>query len=181
VGWLPEVALLHDWTPVSGELAAAQGPVLRVGADRLSERGQFGVSASVHYQYPQRHAEDGVAIELQSVGARLDVRYLATRLITGSGIGLRLGLGFDAVFSSPEALDWERFEAEKSTSHFVPLLAGGFVWQVHVESSVRLEMSLGAQIDLANFQYDVVTADGTVALVSPWPVRPSVSVGVALF
>src|SRR5690606_14452833 len=113
-GWLPEVAFLHDWTPVSGELPAAQGPALRVGADRLSERGQFGVSASVHYQYPQRHAEDGVALELETVGARVDVRYLATGLVTGSGIGFRLGLGFDAVFTSPEALDWVRFEADES-------------------------------------------------------------------
>lgn len=180
-GWLPEVALLHDWTPVSGEMLGAQGPALRVGADKLSQRGQLGLSVNVHYQSPQRHAEDGVALELQSVGVRMDVRYLATSLIEGSGIGFRLGLGLDAVFSSPEALDWTRFEAEESTSYFVPFLAAGFVWQFHVEPSVRFETSLGVQVDIADFQYDVVTADGTQTLVSPWPVRPSLGLGVALF
>ncbi len=181
IGWMPEVALLYGWTMHSTELPATQGPVLRVGLDRLVPGRQFGFALSAQYQYPQRYSDLGVALQLQSVASRIEVRYLATDILDGSAIGLRVGPGLDVVFSSSEALDYERFEATEKRVNAVPLAAGGLVWQLHVESSLRLELSIGAEVDLADVHYDVVTSVGTVQLVSRWPVRPSASIGLELF
>ncbi len=180
-GWLPEVALLHGWAPESRELIATQGPVLRLGLDRITRRHQVGLTASGQYRYPQRHAEAGVALEIESVSARLDVRALATGLVEGAGIGLRLGLGLDAVSATPEALDTSRLEAMAPRTSAVPLVGGGLVCQLRVEPRVRLELGVGAELDLVAVRYDVVTAAGTTELLARWPVRPSASVGVALF
>lgn len=180
-GWLPEVALLHRWVPHSAEMPAAQGPVLQFGLDRVTVAHQFGVAVSVQYQYPQRYSEEGVAIEIQSLASRIDARYLATKIAQGSGLGLRIGFGIDAVFSSPEALDEERFEAEENQMSTIPLVTSGLIWQLQVESRVRLEFSLGAEFDLVATHYDIVTEEGTKTLLSRWPVRPSLSVGIALF
>ncbi|HSC86525.1 MAG TPA: hypothetical protein VLC09_04615, partial [Polyangiaceae bacterium] len=147
-GWLPELALLHGWTMLSAELPAAQGPVLRFGFDRLDPRRQFGIALSGQYQFPQRHADLGVALQLQSMAWRLDARYLATGLIDGAAIGLRVGPGFDVVFSSAEALDYDRFDAVQNKVSTVPLVTGGIVFQLRAESRVRLELSLGIEIDL---------------------------------
>lgn len=180
-GWLPEVALLHQWTPHSTEMLAIQGPVLRVGFDRLDPAHQYGVSISAQYQYPARHAESGVAIELESVASRADIRYLATQLVDGSAVGLRVGLGLDAVFSSHEVLDWERFRATQNQLRGIPLVTGGLIWQFQVEPKVRLEFSLGAEVDLVATQYDIVLDGGTATLLPRWPVRPSFSVGIEIF
>lgn len=180
-GWLPEVALLHGWAPASRELIATQGPVLRLGVDRLARRYQVGLAVSAQYLYPQRHAEAGVALEVESVAARLDARTLATGLVEGAGVGLRLGLGLDAVSATPEALDAARFEAAPPRTTAVPLVTGGLVWQLRVEPRVRLELGLGAELDLVAVHYDVVTAAGTTEILARWPVRPSATVGVALF
>ena len=91
------------------------------------------------------------------------------------------GAGLDVVFSSPEALDYDRFEATASGVSTVPLAAGGLVWQLQVEPSLRLELSVGAEVDLIDVHYDVVAGDGTTELVSRWPVRPSASIGLELF
>lgn len=180
-GWLPELAFLHGWAPHSAELPATQGPALRLALDWLTRGHQFGFTASAQYQYPQRHAESGIALQLQGVASRLDARYLATRLVDGSGIGLRVGFGFDAVFSSHEALDWTRFETTEDRWIGVPLVSSGLVWQIPVEPRVRVELSVGAEIDLVSVRYDVVTIDDTTTLLSRWPARPSASVGIALF
>jgi hypothetical protein len=180
-GWLPQVALLHGWVPHSDEMLATQGPLLRLGLDRLLTHHQFGLAVSAQYRYPQRHAEAGVAVEIQSVTTRIDARYLATGLVRGSGIGLRFGFGVDAAFSSHEALDWSAFEPTPSRMNGIPLLTGGLIWQVRVEPKVRFELSIGTEIDLVDTQYDVVTSGGTTTLLSRWPVRPSLSVGVELF
>jgi hypothetical protein len=179
--WLPEVALLYAWTPHSQELFATQGPVFRIGFDHVGRSRQFGVAANIFYQYPERHAAQGVALELRTLGARLFGRYLALGLARGSGLGLRAGFGFDAVFSSPEALDRARFEAAESSQQIVPLVDMGLLWQTRVEPGVRLEVSLGTELDFVGIRYDVVTEDGVTPVVSRWPVRPSVSVGVAFF
>jgi hypothetical protein len=181
IGWLPEVALLHGWTMHSAELPASQGPVVRVGVDRLVPGRQLGFAVSAQYQYPQRYAELGVALEVQSVASRMEARYLATDLVDGSALGLRLGLGLDVVFSSSEALDYVRFEATENEVSSVPLAAGGLVWQLRVESGLRLELGVGAELDFVDVHYDVVTNEGTVELVSRWPVRPAASIGLELF
>lgn len=181
VGWVPEVALLHGWTLHSAELPAVQGPVVRAGLDWLIPGHQLGFAVSAQYQYPQRHADLGVSLEVQSVASRMEVRYLATDLIDGSAIGMRLGLGLDVVFSSSEALDYDRFEAAESGVGYVPLAASGLVWQVRVAPSVRLELGVGAEFDFVDVHYDVVTNAGTVELVSRWPVRPAASIGIELF
>ncbi len=181
MAWLPEVALLYGWTMHSAELPSAQGPVVRVGLDRLVPGRQLGGALSAQYQYPQRHAELGVALEVQSVASRMEARYLATDLVDGSAIGVRLGLGLDVVFSSPEAVDYERFEATDDDVSSIPLAAGGFVWQLRVEPRLRLELSVGAELDFVDVHYDVVTHDGTLELVSRWPVRPTASIGLELF
>ncbi len=180
-GWMPEVALLYGWTMHSTELPATQGPVLRVGLDRLVAGRQLGFAVSAQYQYPQRYSDLGVALQLQSVASRIEVRYLATDILDGSAIGLRVGPGLDVVFSSSEALDYERFDATDKGVSTVPLAAGGLLWQLHVEPSLRLELSVGVEVDLVDVHYDVVTSDGTVHLVSRWPVRPSASIGLELF
>src|SRR5690606_4775068 len=102
-GWVPEVALLHAWAPHSGGMLATQGPALRLGADFLTGRHQFGFSLGAQYRYPQRHVEGGVAIELESAAFRLETRYLAWGLGQGGGLGPRLGFGLDTVFSDYEA------------------------------------------------------------------------------
>ncbi len=181
IGWLPEVALLHGWTMHSAELPGVQGPVVRVGLDQLVPGRQVGFAMSAQYQYPQRYAELGVALEVQSVASRVEARYLATDLVDGSAFGVRLGLGLDVVFSSTEALDYERFEATENGVDSVPLAASGLIWQLRVERNLRLELSVGAELDFVDVHYDVVTNDGTVELVSRWPVRPSASIGLELF
>jgi hypothetical protein len=55
------------------------------------------------------------------------------------------------------------------------------VWQLRVEPNLRLELSVGAELDLVDAHYDVVTSDGTMELVSRWPVRPTASIGLELF
>jgi len=180
-GWRPEVALLHGWAPESRALIATQGPILRLGVDRLARRHQVGLGASAQYRYPQQHAEAGVALEVESVAARLDVRALATGLVAGAGCGPRLGLGLDAVSATPEALDATRFEAAAPRTTTVPLGAGGVVCQLRVEPRVRLELGAGAEVDLVAVHYDVVTTAGTTELLSRWTTRPSASVGIALF
>lgn len=180
-GWLPEVTLLHNWTPHSEDLLTTQGPVLRLGVDHLSARHQFGITTSVVYLYPQRHAAEGVALELETVGARLGARYLALGLAQGTGLGLRVEFGLDVVKASPEALDWGRFEAAGRSRAMVPLLDTGLVWQLRAEKGVRFETSLGVEVDFVEVMYDVTTDAGTQTLLSRWPVRPSLRIGVALF
>lgn len=180
-GWLTHLALLHGWAPHSTELPATQGPLLRVGVDALTPRHQFGFAVSAQYRYPQRYAERGVALELQSVAARFDARYLATDLIEGSALGVRVGGGFDAVLSAPEALDSTRFDAMEKSANTVPLVTAGFVWQLRVETHVRLELSVGAEIDLVDVRYDVLTSSGAREFVSRWPARPTASLGLELF
>jgi hypothetical protein len=104
-GWLPEVAFLHQWAPHSVEFLTTQGPLIRLGVDHLTSRGQIGFALSGQYQYPVRHAEGGVAINIETVASRFDVRYLWWRLIDGSGLGPRIGIGLDTAFYSYEALD----------------------------------------------------------------------------
>jgi hypothetical protein len=181
IGWLPELALLHGWTLHSAELPATQGPVLRLGLDRLTRSHQLGFAASAQYQYPQRYAEAGVALQLQSVASRAEIRYLATDVIDGSALGVRLGPGLDVVFSSTEALDYERFESMENRTSTVPLVAAGLLWQVRVEPHLRLELSVGAEVDLVDVHYDVITSDGATEFVSRWPVRPTASIGLELF
>lgn len=180
-GWLPEVGLLYNWTPHSADLLTTQGPVLRLGVDHLSAQHQFGITTGVVYLYPQRHAAEGVALEVETVGARLGGRYLALGLVQGTGLGLRVGFGLDVVKASPEALDWDRFEAAGSSRLIVPLLDAGLVWQLGAEESVRFETSLGIEVDFIDVRYDVATEAGIQPLVSRWPARPSLKVGAALF
>ncbi len=180
-GWLPEVSILHGWAPYSDELMKLQGPMMRLAVDHLSARHQLGMFASGTYLYPQRHAQDGVALELDSVGARLGARYLALGVIPGAGLGLELGFGIDVVSASPEALDWDRFSAAEKTTNVVPLLHAGSVWQFRVERGIRLELGFGIEVDLTHLDYDVTTADETLTLLSRWPARPTARVGVALF
>ncbi len=179
--WLPELALLYRLAPQSEELLGTQGPSLRVGLDHVSARHQLGVTLGVLYQYPRRHTQAGVSLELETLGARLGARYLALGLVTGAGLGMHLGLGFDAVFSSTQVFDRTRFEAAEDTHNIIPLLDAAFVWQQRVEPGVRFELSLGAELELAPVNYDVVTPDGKTTLVASWPARPSASIGVALF
>ena len=82
------MALLHRFMMHSDELPVVQGPVLRVGLDRLAALHQFGFAVSAQYQYPRRHTERDVALELESLASRIDARYLATGLVEGSAIGL---------------------------------------------------------------------------------------------
>lgn len=180
-GWLPEVALLYRFAPFSPELLATQGPALRVGADKVSGNRQWGLAAGLHHQAPRRYTEEGIALEIQTVGVRIDGRYLRTDLFKSSGLGPRFGLGVDAVFVSPEIIDQSRFEGAKNARNISPVLDGGFVWQVRVESGVRLEMSAGIEVDLITLHYELATAGESRVLVSRFPVRPSLSVGVALF
>lgn len=179
--WLAEVALLHRWTPFSGELMQTQGPMLRIGADRVGRGSQFGVSASLHYQHPQRYAGEGVELSLQTLGARVEGRALAIGLVSNSGFGPRFGMGLDIVSSSAVALDWARYEAAPRTQNLVPLIDAGFVWQIRAEANVRLEMSLGVEVDLIELRYDLIAAGEARPLVSRWPVRPAATIGVALF
>ena len=181
VGWFPEVALLQRFSLHSAELPVTQGPVLRFGMDRLLPRHQFGFALSAQYQYPERYAELGVAIELESVASRLEARYLATGLVAGSALGVSLGLGVDAVSSRSEALDQARFEATENGLTTVPLVTAGLLWQLRVEPQVRLELCAGVELDLVSVHYDVVARDGKSTLLSRWPARPWASFGLALF
>src|SRR5690606_25953739 len=112
----------------------------------------------------QRHAAEGVALELETVGARLGARYLALGLVQGTGLGLRLGVGLDVAKASPEALDWDRFEAAGVSQSIVPLLDAGLVWQLRAERSVRFETSLGIEVDFIDVKYDVATEAGIQTL-----------------
>jgi len=180
-GWAAEVGLLYRWAPHSSELPATQGPALRIGADRIFTGQQTGFAVGAQYQFPQRHAEPGVALELQSLALRAEVRSLWTRLVRGSGIGVYVGGGLDVAFTAPEALDPVSFQAMENGVGAVPLLSGGVVWQIRVEPSLRLELGLGVEVDLTHVHYDVVTSAGQEEFVTRWPVRPVTTVGVELF
>jgi hypothetical protein len=180
-GWLPEVALMYRVAPFSSELIETQGPALRVGADKLEKTSQWGLAAALLYQSPVRHVEPGIALEVQTVGARVEGRYLHTGLAQSLGLGARFGLGVDAVFVSPEIIDPSRFEDAKSSRNLGPVFEGGLVFQMRAESGVRLETSVGFEVDLITLRYEVATTDESRALLSRSAVRPSLSVGVALF
>lgn len=179
-GWLPEAALFYRVTPHGNELPVVHGPGVRMGADSFTSARQLGVAASAQYQFPQRHQDDRIGLRLRALALRFDVRTVETHLVPRSGLVATLGPGLDATWLSAETRE-EAFEAERTRSSVVLLLAGGLAWQLRVAASVRLELGLGVELDLASVHYDILMLDGTERFVSRWPVRPTGSFGVELF
>jgi hypothetical protein len=154
------------------------GPGVRFGADHLARGRQLGLAVSPQYQFPGRHADERVELELRTLALRADLRALGTELVPGSGLGGSLGVGLDVTWLAPKARDQSGFVAESDDTSLVPLAAANLLWQLRLTPLARLELGLGLELDLVSVHYDIVEMRGTERFVSRWPARPAATLAV---
>lgn len=177
-GWLPEVASFYRFASHSDEIPIMHGPGLRVGLDRVTPARQLGVAASAQYQFPQRHSDDRVALELRTLALRAELRTVETSLSRRAALVASLGAGLDTTRTTSEVRDPESFTVEPTRGSTVPLLAGGFGGQFRFAPTVRLELGIGLELDLVRVQFDLDTTGGVEHFVSRWPAHPTGTLAV---
>ncbi len=177
-GWLPEVASFYRVTANSNELGLNHGPGLRGGVDRVTPRRQLGLAGSAQYQFPQRFADEQVSLELHALAIRGELRLIETNTVARVGILAAVGAGFDATWISTDVQRPAEFTATPLHTSLTPVMTGVVGGQYEVDPAVRIELGVGAELDLVRVHYDVASHEAQERVVTRWPVRPAATLAV---
>jgi hypothetical protein len=153
------------------------GPGLTAAFGPRAGRWRPSAWISTQYQLPESIGTSLIGVRLDTIALRAGIR-LTRELSDRVAIAVQLGAGGDVVHIaprqgssaraslSPERFSWE-YDAELGLSA-----------TVRVNRSIELWAAMLADADLGMRHYDVVVDGSTVRALTPWWVRPGVSVGV---
>jgi hypothetical protein len=198
-----ERASLPAAEPVTAHAPGAAGasPVLELGGDYRAGMYADGVvtdgpGAAFYLGAPRGRVRPGGWLTLDySLPLTVDARPLGLRLEQGAGrvlgavdvsladrLALRLGVGagVDIVHVTPQ-LEGSARTTRGDDETFALVLAcasGRLVWSF--SQNVGLSLTGSVDVDPSGSRYVVLIDGAPTAVLSPWPVRPAVSVGLAV-
>jgi hypothetical protein len=165
----------------SRELGAVQGPVLALGYERLLGRWRAGLWVSGGAQLPETYLGSVAGLALQTFAFRSGARWVGSLLSNRAFAGALLSAGADYVrFAARAGLVESSVALAPQRSTLVPVLCGGALLGAELTSHARLSVALLASVPLLDLHYDVEVDGLRERVVSPWLVRPGLSLALEL-
>jgi hypothetical protein len=155
------------------------GPGAVFGALLPTATQRFGVELNGFFRRPYK-------VEAAPVGARLQSLAFAALLTFDAwrdeGSLLRLGAGVEADFVRVSAFASAGQSVELAKSHWLRLALGRVVlsYAHDLGNLMDAEITLGAELDPSGTRYVFQGVQGEGRVLSPWPVRPLLSLGVTV-
>jgi hypothetical protein len=178
-GWAAGLVAAGEAWAGDAPAVATVGASLLVHGRRPDAGWSPGVWSLVRYRVP--FESDGRPVRARLRGGELDLLFDLGRSLRGPwSLGLAAGAGADLRIADPVVAAGETLAQARQQRDLVLL----------IRAAVRIERGLGdhvalwlaAAVDAAPLQGRFVVLDGSAArtLLRPWPVRPSLLLGVAL-
>jgi hypothetical protein len=165
----------------SRELGSVQGPVLALGYERPLGRWRAGLWASGGFQLPETYRGSSAGLAFQTFALRSGARWVGSMFSKRAFAGALLGAGADYVqFAGRAGLVEPAVVLAPERSRLVPVLCGGVLFGAQLTGYARLSVTLLASFPLLDLHYDVEVAGVRERVVSPWLVRPSLSIALEL-
>jgi hypothetical protein len=170
------VGAYYEGAAFSSQARLTHGPVLAAAVRAPLGGLALGAWVTWQYRFP-------VEIDTPTIGARWAtnaLRALATlELASSTATTWRFGLGggFDVVRVEPKSNDG-RFVLEPGTTLIFGLVRAAVGVHVRVGAWTSVGAALAADVDPSATSYVVAARDGDRVVLRPWPVRPSILVGV---
>lgn len=145
----------------------------------LMASSRLGIELAAYYRRP-------LQVEVAPVGARLQT--LAFRALVGfdawrgerAVLRLAAGLGPDLVRVSPLATPGGDIELARSSWLELALGRVAVSYAHALTSFADIELTVGADLDVARTRYVYRRSTGEAAVLEPWPVRPLLSLGATV-
>jgi hypothetical protein len=154
------------------------GPGAVFGA-ALPNAPRFGLELSGLFRRPIKVDSTPVGARLQSLAVDALLTFEAWR---GSRARLRLAAGAEADFVRVSPFAASGQDVELAKSHWLKLALGriALTYAHDIGHFMDVEVTLGAELDPGGTRYVFQRRAGTADVLSPWPVRPLLSLGATV-
>ncbi|HMJ12917.1 MAG TPA: hypothetical protein VK524_15955 [Polyangiaceae bacterium] len=173
-----QARLAYRASAVAGDVMVAHGPVAELVLRPLTLALEPGLIFSAQYTWPARASTERAGAELQtsSLGVLATVQHaLDGALLLRAG----LGAGLDWVRVTPFT-DHDDVRTATPSHLSTALLRAALELEARLSRHFSIYGALGLDIAPSAPDYVLVRREGDESVLSPWPARPSLSLGVAL-
>lgn len=179
-GVLPSFSSFYRLGAYSDQIPIMHGPGARAGFDTMLASSAIGAGVAVVYLLPQQHSDERVGLDVRSLIARVEMRGLLTGLASHFGVGAFVASGFETTWWAPQAVAPASYAVVGDDALTTALLATGLVGQVRVTSTLRLDLAVELDLDLAAARFDIATDAGNEPFLVRRRLRPALRIGVEL-
>jgi hypothetical protein len=175
-----EPRIFYGTTVHSTEIPIVHGPGLGLLLRHPSAPPVFGVDASVQLQLPATAEGAGLQLKLTSLAWRFHLQIFrpsSSRL----SFGAELGTGFDAIWSTAQALEGENSIPRDPSFSVAVLGSGGVFSQWEFAQGFVLSAHADVEVDLYAPHFFVVTEGDMESYLDRFPIRPMLTLGVGLW